>query len=145
MNCMTTVWITTKNFPWGKKLLFKYAHLYYTWWVNLKNSYLQNMDEKRVYHHYLCCISLIFIFYMYRFWKVNCIHDTFLRWYLRPCCARMKEYRSFRRKSIVFNRSYNIDCSLRSHLFLSYHLIYVPWLYLVRRKFAKENVLIFKS
>ena len=29
-------------------------------------------------------------------------------------------------QSIVFNRSNNTNCSLRAHLFLSYHLMYVP-------------------
>ena len=53
------------------------------------------------------------------------------------CCARIKENRSFRRKkknticdcyrSNQIHRSRNRDCSWRAHLFLSYHLISVPW------------------
>ena len=63
------------------------------------------------------------------------MHGTHIRWWLRTCCARIKENRSIWSKksdswlppilSNALNRSNNKDCSLCAHLFLSYHRIYM--------------------
>ena len=76
------------------------------------------------------------------------IHGSYIRWYLRTCCARMTEDRCFRRIESYFWLlsiwSNNRYCSLRAHLWLSYPLIYVPWeyqftLWVARHRIGKKT------
>ena len=61
-------------------------------------------------------------------------HGAYIRTQLRTCCARIKANRSFRRKHLICTCNINLIkclkqfkfyrfCSLRAHLFLSYHVI----------------------
>ena len=67
-------------------------------------------------------------------------HSTYIKWWFKMCCARMKKIGSFRWRNVRFvtaldqikclKQITNRDLSIRSQLFLSYHLIYVPCAYL---------------